>query len=285
MKNLNCPIILIGAARSGTTLLGDILSQHQDIAYWIEPKYIWKIGSPDIINDIRIEEEATPSRIKYIHRKFLSYQLSNSKRRFLEKTPSNCFRIPFINKVFPDAIYINIVRDGRDVALSAYEKWNGSHDKSAYSRRMNFQEVPFGDMPFYVFDFAKQFIGQRLWPTKLKKWGPMTHDIKNMVANSVEEACALQWRQSSETSLKELKKIPQERVVTLKYEDFIKNPEYQLSKLMKFCDLKESSAVHEYAKNIIKSNNSQKWLLAENKEFIDKVNSILEPLLEELQYT
>lgn len=39
-RNVKKPIILLGCARSGTTLLGSILEQHPDVAYWVEPRPI-----------------------------------------------------------------------------------------------------------------------------------------------------------------------------------------------------------------------------------------------------
>ena len=39
-------------------------------------------------------------------------------KRFLNKNTRNCRRIRFLNKVFPDAKFIHIVRDGRAVVAS-----------------------------------------------------------------------------------------------------------------------------------------------------------------------
>jgi hypothetical protein len=41
-----------------------------------------------------------------------------SKVRWADKTPSNIFKIDFINKAFPDMQFIHMIRDGRDVAAS-----------------------------------------------------------------------------------------------------------------------------------------------------------------------
>jgi len=43
---------------------------------------------------------------------------------FADSTPVNIMQANFINRLFPEALFINMVRDGRDVALSvANEKW------------------------------------------------------------------------------------------------------------------------------------------------------------------
>lgn len=284
MMTLKKPIILIGAARSGTTILGEVLSKHQDIAYWVEPKYIWKVGKPDTGNDVRFSNEATPKRIRYIHKTFFNFLKKQGKGRFLEKTPSNCFRIPFIDKVFPDAIYINIIRDGRDVSLSAFDKWTTKHDTSAYKRRLSIKEIPPFDLPFYAFEFLNLFVGQKFWPNKLKKWGPMTPSISKMTSKSIEEACAFQWSESTTKSLKDLSEIEGDRVLTIRYEDFITNTNSVLDKVLMHCDLPQSPAVYDFAQGKIKSSNSKKWQKPQNEDFITKVNNILEPLLKELKY-
>jgi len=282
-QDLN-PIIIIGSARSGTTILGKILSKHPNIAYWVEPKYIWKYRNPNINNDIREASEATDLVAEYIRRKFLKYQYTFQKKRFMEKTPSNRFRISFINEVYPDAIFINIIRDGRDVALSAYKKWTEPHDKSAYSRRFSLNDLPLKDLPYYICDFLRQFIIQQFIPEKLKKWGPISPEIIKYSKKSVEEACAFQWKQCTEKSLKDFDKISSERVITFKYEDFLKSPEKHLEDIFSRTSLKYSQEVIDYANQMIKKNNSYKWRNKENIEFIEKVGYILNPCLKELKY-
>ena len=45
-------------------------------------------------------------------------------RYFADSTPVNIMQANYINRLFPEALFINMVRDGRDVALSvANEKW------------------------------------------------------------------------------------------------------------------------------------------------------------------
>jgi hypothetical protein len=45
-------------------------------------------------------------------------------RYFADSTPVNIMQANYLHRLFPDALFINMVRDGRDVALSvANEKW------------------------------------------------------------------------------------------------------------------------------------------------------------------
>jgi hypothetical protein len=57
---------------------------------------------------------------------FTRYAASKGKTRWVEKTPSHAMDIDFLHALFPEALYLHIVRDGRDVACSTYNgraKW------------------------------------------------------------------------------------------------------------------------------------------------------------------
>ncbi len=53
------------------------------------------------------------------------------RRRLVEKTPVNSFRIGYLDALCPDARFVHIIRDGRDVAASISRGWpppsGGSH--------------------------------------------------------------------------------------------------------------------------------------------------------------
>lgn len=277
------PIFLIGAARSGTTLLGDVLGNHGDVAYWIEPKYIWKYSNPKLTNDYRSKNEADDKVANYIRNKFESFTKNNKKTRFLEKTPSNCFRIPFIDTVFPDGRYIHLLRDGRDVTLSAEEKWLGKPDRTAYQRRALKNEIPFVDMPRYIFPFIKLYYNQNFKKKKDTFWGPVVPElIKAKENHSVLQICALQWKFSTEQAINDLSKLDQEKVFTLKYEDFLDNHTYYLKQIFDFCELQPDNAVLKYANNIIVKGNYNKW--KKKKEIVDSFELLIKDQLKTLNY-
>ena len=123
---LERPIIILGAGRSGTTALTEVLRHHPDVAVWEEPKHIWRFGHAYRSHDVLTAADATPRVKRYIHEQFAAYLRDSGKARFIEKTPSNCFRVSFIRAVFPDALFVHVMRDGRAAVTSAMEQWR--HD-------------------------------------------------------------------------------------------------------------------------------------------------------------
>ncbi|MDH5508429.1 MAG: sulfotransferase, partial [Anaerolineae bacterium] len=122
MKESCQPVFLIGAARSGTKLLRDIVSQHPDvekIPYDIN--YIWRFGNEKLSHDELTPSLLTPQIIKRIRQQFETYHAGRSI--LIEKTVSNCLRIPFVAAVFPQAKFIHLIRHGEDVVESAYRQW------------------------------------------------------------------------------------------------------------------------------------------------------------------
>ena len=52
---------------------------------------------------------------------------AQGKRRWGDKTPQHGFYVPQLVRLFPDAQFIHVIRDGREVAASIYDhRWTGS---------------------------------------------------------------------------------------------------------------------------------------------------------------
>jgi len=252
---LTKPIFIIAGVRSGTTMIGDILSKHKDLAYWIEPKYIWKYSKPNTKNDLRQPSEATTKIKSYIRQRFAKYTCAKGKSRFIEKTPSNVFRVAFINEIFPDALFIQLLRSGIETSLSAEKKWTSTPTKSALIRRLTSNEIPLRDLPFYLGTFFRDLVGRFISPKKGYVWGQLFENILEYRAqHTVIETCAKQWSEGLRISQDELDTIDSNRVHRLKYEDLLAQPKVELEKILDFCQLDPSSTVIDYAQQTIKDN-------------------------------
>jgi hypothetical protein len=120
-----------GMGRSGTSLLRYILDSHSEIAarpefdtlHAILDQYrltISKIRSRRLSAYVDVES-ANRSFRALIESLLAPYAERQNKRIVLEKTPSNVWYFRDLATLFPDAKFIHLVRDGRDVVCSHLE--------------------------------------------------------------------------------------------------------------------------------------------------------------------
>jgi hypothetical protein len=137
------PIFIIGAPRSGTTLLRNLLYSHPNLFFRGEthfiPDYYRAFGDPQspaqarrlarrIVNLdwMRRWEEPfdvdalarQPSYAGMIDCLFRQVAQKEGAGRWGDKTPQNVLHVSTLLEIFPKAQFIHIVRDGRDAALS-----------------------------------------------------------------------------------------------------------------------------------------------------------------------
>src|SRR5205807_5792933 len=64
---------------------------------------------------------------------FAAFAQSQGKPRWGDKTPNNVLHLPLLSRLFPDAQFVHIVRDGREVAASLAEQswWRSSAGEAA----------------------------------------------------------------------------------------------------------------------------------------------------------
>ncbi len=120
------PIFLVGAHRSGTTLLRLIVDAHSRIA--CPPESFFVAPLEGVLGDAKAMEGLTAmgfTREQVLARLretaswfFEMYAASHGKARWADKTPSYVDCLDFLDALFPDARYVLIYRHGLDVACS-----------------------------------------------------------------------------------------------------------------------------------------------------------------------
>lgn len=117
MKNPLNYVFIVGCARSGTSILGELIAAHPDVNYFFEQHTLWEAGGLGENGSHRLGEvHATPAVKAHIRSWFEAH--TDNKKVQLEKNPRNLLRIPYVKAIFPEAKLIHIVRDGRDAACS-----------------------------------------------------------------------------------------------------------------------------------------------------------------------
>ena len=148
------PLIVLGVGRSGTTLLRVMLDRSSQIAipyesFFVSPLahrhgrrpklddflddlgrfyqlYEWGIAPEDVRPRLR-EGMTTGEAIAAV---FEVYAEHEEKPRWGDKTPLYMQHLPLLERLFPDALWVHLVRDGRDAALSFLELPEGFSGKT-----------------------------------------------------------------------------------------------------------------------------------------------------------
>lgn len=228
--------VIIGAPRSGTNMLRDVLTSLEGIETWPcdEINYIWRHGNIRHPSDEISADLATAKVRKYIRDHFDSIIKKTGAEAVVEKTCANSLRVPFVDQVVPEAKYLFIYRDGIDATGSARLRWTAKMDVAYILEKVRF--VPKVDLPYYAF----RYLWARLYrffskEKRLAFWGPALYNMQDILQkHSLDEVCALQWQRCVEQSEKAFSTMPDAKVLRIRYEDFVQSPKDELKRILDF---------------------------------------------------
>jgi hypothetical protein len=279
-------LIIIGAPRSGTNMLRDILTKIPGIGTWPcdEINYIWRYGNASEKDDEFGVEMAHSKNTHYIQKKFDQLACKYNLDVVVEKTCANSLRVEFVDKVIPDAQYIFIVRNGMDVAGSASLRWKSKLNISYILKKIPY--IPLFDIPLYGFRYISSRIYKLFSKEKrLSLWGPKFKDLDLVLENhTLEETCALQWKRCVDVSEDFFKNTPKEKFVKVKYEDLVTNPKEELLKILKELNIPIGGIS---VKDIVKSvntSNIKKGRRSLDKNQFKSIFNLIKKTLERQKY-
>ncbi len=229
------PIFIISAPRAGSTMLFETLSQFPNL---------WTIGeeSHELIEDIpplhpeaqdfssnRLTGlQATQDIVDLLKRRFVR-QLRNrdgidylkagqppARVRFLEKTPKNALRIPFLKAAFPDALFIYLYRDPLENISSLVEGW----------RSLRF--IAYRNLPNWT---------HRQWSFFLPDGWQRLH------SEPLATIAAYQWQQCNDTIAHDLKNIPANDWCRVSYADLVAHPQQTFMQIAHFAELDKDNDI------------------------------------------
>ena len=244
------PLVIIGAGRSGTNMLRDCLTRLDGVVTWPcdEINYIWRHGNRAAPTDELDPGRATPSVRHYIRDRFDDIaresrgSAGDGKPFVVEKTCANSLRVPFVDAVLPEARYLYIVRDGRDVVASARRRWKAPLDLGYILAKARY--VPASDLPYYASRYALNRLDKlRAKDAALSVWGPRFEGMRELAAEQdLDAVCAAQWARCVELSDAAFDAMAPERVMRLRYEDFVRAPAERLEAIGRFAGRDIASA-------------------------------------------
>lgn len=264
----NCqPIIIMGMHRSGTSMITrmlqelglfigwDVNDEHEATFFLNRNEKILNIGGGSWHNPNRIdiifnqngiqqklvealtEDLAALSRLSFLGpKRFIKY------RSLLEldfpwgwKDPRNTFLMPLWLEIFSDAKIIHIYRNGLDIARSLVVREEKrikrlSRGRRNFSDLVQFQASQINHKNVLLF-FMQKFQNQ------YRKLSPLSKYDKFKIHPCISlEAGFELWCNYIEKAFGYIENLPN-KILNIRYEDFLLDPEHHLSELQLFCSL------------------------------------------------
>lgn len=279
------PVIILAAPRSGTKLLRNILANSVALSGpQYDINYVWMYGAYGQHTDYRPADAATARVREHIRRSLLR---AANGRRLLEKTVSNGMRVDFVSAVLPEARFVHLVRDGRDVVGSLVDLWqlpaSSSRNQSRAAIARKLWEYPWIQSSSYLCRTISERLSYRIGTRKIPPiWGPRYTGIEVDLAEcSLADVCARQWLECEFPIEPALTSRPHIRI---KYEDLIANPKTTIGELGDWLDLPDTRDLIEYARAVIKPKPDRPWSERLSHDEERRVNGMLETVLRSRGY-
>lgn len=280
------PIILIGAARSGTKFLRAIIASSRAIrAVPYDINYIWRYGNEHCSHDALPASCTTAKTSEFICRYvqgFASRGVSGPCD-VVEKTVSNALRIPFVYRTMPNARFVFLLRDGRDVTASAIRCWRRP-PRATYLAKKAISFPWFyctGYATRHLLRSARSLLGLE---TASRSWGPrypgLDEDLRN---HGLLYVCAKQWQTCVDHYFESHTTIPSDSRITIRYEELVRSPYMTGLALAKWLKLPDCSEVASFAEAAARKP-GQGIPSALSREESEYISAILAPTLKAGQF-
>ena len=272
------PIVIIGAARSGTKFLRACLGASRNVAEIpYDVGYIWRYGNENHPDDALSAAQASDEAIRYIRGQILDAKAPC----VLEKTVANSLRVEFVQRVFPEARFVHLVRDGREVVASALRQWQAGTDWRYLLRKM--RSFPLRNYRYGIWYALNKLRGLGSG-RGVAVWGPRYPGIDADVRErGVPYACARQWHESVAHSMRGLAGIAPEQQMEVRYETLVADTAV-LERLCEFCGIADTDAVVDYFRANLRPDSGRSPADALTGPGADAMLSAITPTLRELGY-
>lgn len=209
------PVFIVGVARSATTGLFRVLREAPELgALPAEGHDLWRAFHHPRYggwqSDVVPAGGVRPFERPFVHAYLSAYF---DEARFVEKTPENAFRIPYLLDLFPDAHFVAIWRNPCEVIQSLSNGWR--------EPRGRFRSY------FVPQDLAiPGYAPRRQWCFALiEGW-------RELASRPIPEIALAQWRSAATALVNARASLPAERWTDVYLEDWLAAPEAELTRLL-----------------------------------------------------
>jgi len=247
IPNFDRPVFIVAAPRSGSTMLFEALKNNKDV---------WTIGDEshqefESIKSLHpanrgfesnaLAAEDCNEEVKQSIVDAFMFRLQNvrsapyadmpsefqpSSIRFLEKTPKNALRIPFLKAMFPKARFVFLHRRAEANIASIIDAW------------ISQKFVTYAELPEWAGPEA----------TNLKWSMLLSPGWRDFNGKKLAAIAAHQWVSSNEKIVSDLLEMPGDDYHVLSYEGLLNDPHSELKSACQFMDLPFGPKMQSFAK-------------------------------------
>ena len=150
--------------------------------------------------------------------------------RFLDKTPENCLRVPYLDALFPDATFVFLRRRAADTVSSLMEGWRARPRFVKY--RLPVELTGLGELNGKAWSFV------------------LVPGWRDLRAAPLEEICARQYVACNEAVLEARAGMDQARWVDVGYEELVAEPVAELERVYETLGLRFSDDARRHAERL-----------------------------------
>ena len=271
---LKQPIFIVGCSRAGTTLvyktfsesaeLGTLQKETHDFWMALQPldKRHWDTHALDA-TDANENDRLAVSRYFFTETGHL---------HVVDKNNQNGLCIPYLHKLFPDAVFIYVKRSPGDNINSLIEGWGKGIQFSTWS----------DDIPENV----------NVENGKFRRWNFfLSEGWRNYLNSSIEDVCAFQYRSMNSAIMKARQNIPASQWFEIKYEDILSDPVKSFQQAFGHAGLKFTPAIKAHCETVLSNPynafseiKKDKWKEGRNMQRIERVIKQVEDIASEMGY-
>lgn len=267
------PIFIVGCSRAGTTVVYKVLSMAKGLKsmnkeshdFWIN---LHPPSEKNWDSHILTEKDVSERDKEEISR---FYFRNLGGKRFVDKANLNCFTIPYLLALFPDAFFVYVKRDGRDNINSLIHGWGRPDEYATWSRNLpvdvEIENNSYKHWCFFLFSGWRSFL-----------------------RSSVEEVCAHQWIAANQAMLASKKGVPQGQWIEVLYEDILKSAADTFREIYKKIDLPFTDSIKRHCETLVANPYNafstprlEKWK-EENRERIERIIPLITPTMIQMGY-
>jgi hypothetical protein len=193
-------------------------------------------------------------------------------RRYLDKTPRNSLRVPYLQALFPDAWFVFLRRDGRAAVSSLITGWRSGSDMFPgleLARPLDIEGYRGTRWKFVIPEGWQAYAGGR----------------------TLAQVCAFQWTECTDALLAAEAASDRGRWVDVRYEDLVEHPQEELRRLLARLALSPApevldaaGALDRHVTKAVTPPEPDKWR-RENPEEIATIVDVIAPTMRRLGYS